>query len=274
LITSYDGIPFLRLEVEGWLPDSSDYGYYDILYISSDCGASWRQHSIAELYGGKFIPYDTLRWLRNGGLNYSMTKDGGLTWSTYKSANQYYAPNCDDVAIGWYSSDIALAVRTDTEEQDLYLCDLENRKTLRIGSMDRLPFDSYSGSGKDFGVVFHNNQIWFIGQGGMIAHVSSEWRGMINEVDPVASQPMLSAWYPNPSNHVDVLSSIDLEARTNLCVAAYDVLGREVAKIFDGEAGPGRQTLRWNTGTVRPGVYFVAARTPLQIISTSKVIVK
>jgi len=61
--------------------------------------------------------------------------------------------------------------------------------------------------------------------------------------------------------------SIFLDRRSRVTLAIYDVAGRKVRSLADGEFGPGEQEFAWDCkaddGTpVRPGVYFYRAESP------------
>jgi hypothetical protein len=62
------------------------------------------------------------------------------------------------------------------------------------------------------------------------------------------------AW-PNPFNAMTSIAySVPESGRTRLVV--YDVAGRRVATLVDGDLLPGRYSVRWDAGNVASGVYF------------------
>jgi hypothetical protein len=73
--------------------------------------------------------------------------------------------------------------------------------------------------------------------------------------------------YPNPFNPATTLSW-QVPAATNVRLAVYDLLGREVAVLVDGLQPPGKHTVTWKATGCASGVYtcriqaggFVAAR--------------
>jgi hypothetical protein len=65
-----------------------------------------------------------------------------------------------------------------------------------------------------------------------------------------------------------------LEAPALVRVAAYDVLGREVALVFDGEAGAGVTPLVFDATGLAAGVYVVNARTASASVSRRVVVVR
>jgi hypothetical protein len=73
----------------------------------------------------------------------------------------------------------------------------------------------------------------------------------------------LSDPYPNPFNPSTSIL-LDLPERGDVRIAVYDVIGREVAVLMDGQAGPGRSAVQWDGRDARgravaSGVYLVRA---------------
>ncbi len=66
----------------------------------------------------------------------------------------------------------------------------------------------------------------------------------------------LGAPYPNPA-HSDATLTYTLPATGDVTLAAFDVLGREVAVLEAGQQPAGSATVRWNTSALPAGVYFV-----------------
>jgi len=66
----------------------------------------------------------------------------------------------------------------------------------------------------------------------------------------------LSQNYPNPFNPS---TSIDLAIPHvgNVSLIVYDVLGREVAQLLDGNMAPGYYTVQWNADSQSAGIYFL-----------------
>lgn len=71
----------------------------------------------------------------------------------------------------------------------------------------------------------------------------------------------LSQNYPNPFNPVTHFT-VDIPQATEVTVAIYDILGREIATLLSGVQAPGQYTMEWDgrdgNGMVVPtGMYFV-----------------
>lgn len=75
---------------------------------------------------------------------------------------------------------------------------------------------------------------------------------------PVATLPLgyaLQQNYPNPFNPSTVIS-FQLSVNSHVTLKVFDVNGREVAILFDGEASAGNHAVTFNASHLPSGVYF------------------
>lgn len=61
---------------------------------------------------------------------------------------------------------------------------------------------------------------------------------------------------PNPASDV-VQIAVDISASAEVTIAAFDVTGRHVGKVFSGTLPSGSNLLTWNTSSMGAGVYFI-----------------
>jgi Secretion system C-terminal sorting domain len=92
--------------------------------------------------------------------------------------------------------------------------------------------------------------------------------GIVTEVDDHTGDVLLPeaftlSAYPNPFNASTTIS-VELPTSTNLRLAVYNVSGREVAVLNDGQAAAGMHQFTFDAGSLASGVYFVRAVTPDQ----------
>jgi hypothetical protein len=67
----------------------------------------------------------------------------------------------------------------------------------------------------------------------------------------------LGAGYPNPFNPATVIPyALPVDARIDLSI--YDVLGRRVAVLIEGQIAAGRHEVRWDASSLPSGVYLIA----------------
>ena len=80
--------------------------------------------------------------------------------------------------------------------------------------------------------------------------------GVRNVADRIPNNFKLEANYPNPFNPTtDIVFSLD--KTRNIQIAVYDVTGRQVAKLANGNYTAGRHTVSFNGQNHASGVYFV-----------------
>ena len=71
-------------------------------------------------------------------------------------------------------------------------------------------------------------------------------------------KPVLYQNYPNPFNPSTIIrfDLPDIESQYIVSLQIYDLLGREVAKLTDGQKPAGTYKFQWNTAGLPSGVYF------------------
>ena len=85
-------------------------------------------------------------------------------------------------------------------------------------------------------------EAWVSSRTGVVARLGQVPCGSPTSAEGDAPAPLrLSAAFPNPFRD-RVSFSLDVERPHHVRVAAYDLLGREVEQVYDGEVGLGRQT--------------------------------
>jgi hypothetical protein len=67
--------------------------------------------------------------------------------------------------------------------------------------------------------------------------------------------------YPNPFNASTALS-FSLPATGQVRIEMFDMMGRLVANLYEGELGIGEHRLLWNAGTFSSGLYFAKVSSP------------
>jgi hypothetical protein len=65
--------------------------------------------------------------------------------------------------------------------------------------------------------------------------------------------------YPNPFNPSTEIS-FQLPVRSLVTLTIFDVLGREIATLINGEKSAGSHTIEWNAASMSSGVYFYQLR--------------
>lgn len=80
---------------------------------------------------------------------------------------------------------------------------------------------------------------------------------------PAASRTALAAPYPNPATEgITVEFELsEADAGAPVILAAYDLAGRRVATLFEGETTAGRHLIAWDTSALSVGVYLIRLET-------------
>jgi hypothetical protein len=98
-----------------------------------------------------------------------------------------------------------------------------------------------------------------------VASVVIDWDSTVPDAaDPRASLPAawsLGAAYPNPFNGA-VTVPLQVGSPGNATVEIYNLLGQRVATLFNGQASPGLNQLRWQPENLGSGVYLVRVNAP------------
>jgi len=84
----------------------------------------------------------------------------------------------------------------------------------------------------------------------------------VMDLDRVPQSFRILQNYPNPFNSTTVIR-FTCEARQHVTLKLYDVLGRECATVFSGEAGAGEHKVTFNAESLTTGVYFLRAEPTL-----------
>ena len=86
-------------------------------------------------------------------------------------------------------------------------------------------------------------------------------------------QISLSQNYPNPFNpETEIKFYLPRSLMTKLSV--YDILGRRVAVLIDGNTTTGWHTVTWHAGNVSSGVYFYRLETPDRVLIKKMLLIK
>jgi len=152
-----------------------------------------------------------------------------------------------------FNSDRLLPVSIDNNRTDIQVStDLyNNTQKILIFSLENLPFD-----GKSINISI--NGCSTLGPEDIDIVVASRTGASV----PVAHTAVevdsftMKSLYPNPFNPVTKLS-YDVEKAGNLRISVYNILGQEVAELFNDYQSFGSHSLIWNASNMASGVYYI-----------------
>jgi hypothetical protein len=105
--------------------------------------------------------------------------------------------------------------------------------------------------------TYFSDPVWYA----YLAHISLEKSGPGSPRNQLSSnngrdkQGVDLRAFPNPFNPSTTFS-FNLANPSFVRLAVFDVLGREVAVLIDGELPPGYKTIGWNASQNRSGTYY------------------
>ena len=152
-----------------------------------------------------------------------------------------------------FNTNTLLPVSIDNNRSDIQVStDLyNNTQKILIFSLENLPFDgnsiniSINGSltlgPEDFDIIVASRS----GTSVAVAHTAVE-------VDSFTMKSL----YPNPFNPVTKLS-YDVEKAGNLRITVFNILGQEVAELYNDYQSFGSHSLLWNASNMASGVYYM-----------------
>jgi len=153
-----------------------------------------------------------------------------------------------------FNTNTLLPVSIDNNRSDIQVStDLyNNTQKILIFSLENLPFDgnsiniSINGSltlgPEDFDIIVASR----FGESVAVAHTAVE-------VDSFTMKGL----YPNPFNPVTKLS-YDVEKAGNLRITVFNILGQEVAELYNDYQSFGSHSIIWNASNMASGVYYMS----------------
>jgi hypothetical protein len=112
---------------------------------------------------------------------------------------------------------------------------------------------------------------WYKVTGTWISELLNQSLAFVKPVNIPESANMRT--YPNPCSDF-VFVEFDLNAKSTVHISLFDVNGRLVKKLFDGDAKAGTDRLSFSTEWLKKGIYFVKISDNKKLFSTQKIIVQ
>lgn len=191
------------------------------------------------------------------------TTDGGATWKMKYSVENVSleAIYFRDKSIGWAVGSHGQIIKTtdggETWQQDYSDC-------------TKLLYSVF---------VTHDGTVWAAGEEGTILQ-NKTMTGAEGSISEVANEPShlllkysLDQNYPNPFNPSTVIE-FTTENYGHVTIKVFDLLGREVADIFDKEISAGRHKITFNASALPSGTYIYRLEAGGAITARKMILVK
>jgi len=227
----------------GWVA-----GYGGHILTTTDGGSSWHflSNVPSEMLNDLFFIDIKTGWAVDNNGSIFKTTDGGLNWSkqsfSYPWLTSVFFINENN---GWVVG----------SEGTIY--------STSDGGINWI--DNSNDASTFFKSVFFINEKtgWIVGDKGAILKTTNGGKTFVEEQGTQiqnADDLLLIQNYPNPFNPATSIS-YSLPQAGHVTLAVYDVLGRQVQVLVNGQQTAGKYTAEWHAGNSPSGVYFYRLQT-------------
>jgi photosystem II stability/assembly factor-like uncharacterized protein len=234
-----------------------------ILY-TTDTGGSWQVASLTDVTSELDITSvaftDEQNGFAGGQTILLKTNDGGKTWSTVSGLitdKTITSVAFKDESTGYAIADKMIFLTTDAGVTWTDIADtlVTNNTALRSVCID------------DSGYA------WVCGNNGIIITNAPETPDVSVEEGSSPYTFELKQNYPNPFNPSTTIS-YSVEKRGMVSIKIFDITGKEVDVLFNGEREAGSYTIKYNAGNLASGVYFCTMRAGNKVKSLKMSLIK
>ena len=151
--------------------------------------------------------------------------------------------------------DMSLSIETLTKNRIRLTATSSQNITLTDGLLINLVFATNEGGTKPVSILnfsINNNSEYGSSVNGSIKVIGSTFAD--NDKNVIPKEFALYQNFPNPFNPSTEIK-FDLPKQSEVLIAVYDMLGREVARLVDGEIKAGSHAIKWNALNQTTGIY-------------------
>ncbi len=209
---------------------------------TSNGGMNWVAETIGSnwLFGIHFMDIQTGCAVGFNGVIYTTT-NSGVNWIERVSgtSNRLVAVHFPDYSTGYSAGYSGTIIKTTDGGQNWF--------TQQSATTNNL-----------WGVNFiDHNTGWAAGWNGTIVHTTNGGITYINKIGTeVPGEFKLHQNYPNPFNPATTIRFDVKSGNSNVKIAVFDVLGKEVAEVVNGKLAPGKYEALWDASAYGSGIYF------------------
>lgn len=226
-----------------WVTGHQGFENTGLLYYSSDVGQSWSIDTLQDVIPSHVFFADSLiGWLTSHWGHIYKTSDGGQTWNEVVIPGMLLSnpvPCFINALNGWIIAN--------------------DGKILRTADGGETWHHEYSGTSHDlYDITFaENTNGWIVGNKVVLRRTEPVLTEVTSYPAPSGANQMLIC-YPNPLSDHTIVQYDTEQPETLVEIRIFGINGRELLSRKKHEATPGKHTIRLETGTFAPGVYFCA----------------
>ncbi|MCK4353113.1 T9SS type A sorting domain-containing protein [candidate division WOR-3 bacterium] len=173
-----------------------------------------------------------------------LAKFDGTNWTVYNTSNSglpdnYVSALAIDGSNIWIGTEYGGLAKFDGTNWEVYNTSNSGLPDFRVYAL----------------AIDGNNNIWIGTEWGGLGVYTGE-QGIEENAKSRVQNVKLFQNYPNPF-HLLTTISYALPAKTNVSLKIYDISGRLVHTLINGEKDPGNHTTQWNASDSPSGIYFV-----------------
>ena len=238
---------------------ASVYNYEGLCYHSGSTGESIQSFNNMTPQWTFPLDYDD-QWTSQRHMSFYSTNSYTLTFDT----SDFHANAYGTVQ---YNSNVFNCLRI-VEDRRITTNSYDNADSLLGSFTQNVTTIYFMGAGNKYYAAATRTSVFGIAN--YNSQVNSEFINVQTGIEPIANGNLpdnfvLSQNYPNPFNPSTSIQ-LSLPARTSVKLSVYDILGREVVVLVDGELSAGSYAVEWDgkdkTGsTVTSGVYLYKLET-------------
>ncbi len=211
-----------------------------VVYKSTDFGTSWSFGATTGLVNSYSVHYNSPSLGLAGGTTIVKTTDGGLTYSgvgTVPGTGNINGIEGKDNNF-WYVRGTGI-FRSSNEGNNW------TQVHTLTGTANDIDFPESSGCLTG----------WAVSSTGLIAKMTGVIVGVNNNITSVPDKYYLGQNYPNPFNPSTVIN-YEIPVSDLVTLRIYDITGREVASLVNGNQESGKYSIEWNASQFASGTYF------------------
>lgn len=281
-----------------WIDTEMRVGTYSQYFIPRAFQEDTLNHSIYLLANG----YSILKYDKTTGIGTRISADGKQIRSFLIDEKGFIVANTNGHGVQRSNASLFAPVSPDITEAKVFVNDVSSQIDMKWNSVEgAIEYEFEISNTDDFFTILYNQvhadtvfskeienslgtgnfyirirSIENIAQKGTWSRITEVQSELLvsNNVDEQLSKVIeLHQNYPNPFNPSTNIT-FSLPNSSNVSLKIYNIVGQEVATLFEGYKNAGKTTLNWNASSYSSGVYFYLLKTDQGVVSKKMTLIK